>query len=93
MGEIQEVHLAGVKAVYFVKSFEGRAEYLERSDLERVGFGKKIRIQFKDGETQDGYTQGFSANRPGFFVFPCDPDCNNDRVFVVKAATDKVQFI
>jgi hypothetical protein len=93
VGAILEVHLAGVKAVYFVKSFEGSVEYRERSDLERVGFGKKIRVQFKDGETQDGYTQGFSANRPGFFVFPCDPDCNNDRVFVVTAATDRINFI
>lgn len=47
----------------------------------------------KDGETQDGYTQGFSANRPGFFIFPGDPDCNNDRVFVITAATDRINFI
>ncbi|HTG81852.1 MAG TPA: hypothetical protein VL949_07905 [Geobacteraceae bacterium] len=88
-----EIHLASVKAVYFVKSFEGKAEHQERTDLERVGFGKKIRVQFKDGETQDGYTQGFSTNRPGFFVFPCDPDCNNDRVFVITAATEKINFL
>src|SRR5690242_10303639 len=32
VGVIQEVHLAGVKAVYFVKSFEGSADYRERND-------------------------------------------------------------
>lgn len=92
-GAVSEVRLGDLKAVFFVKSFEGNSEYRERDDLVRVGFGKKIKVHFKDGETQVGYTQGFSSERPGFFVFPADPDSNNDRIFVVTAAADKVQFI
>lgn len=92
-GAVQEIRLRDLKAVFFVKSFEGDSTYRERDDLERVGCGKKIRVHFKDGETQVGYTQGFSPERPGFFVFPADPDSNNDRIFVVSAAADKVQFI
>ena len=92
-GEIREIRLGDLKAVYFVKNFDGDPNYQERDDVARVGFGKKIRVNFKDGETQVGYTQGFSPDRIGFFVFPVDPASNNDRVFVVKSATDKVQFI
>jgi uncharacterized protein DUF6982 len=92
-GEIKPVHVNDLKAVFFVKCFEGDSVYQERTDIERVGFGKKIRVCFKDGETQVGYTQGFSPNRAGFFVFPADPESNNDRVFVINAATDTIQFI
>jgi hypothetical protein len=92
-GGVREIHLRELKAVYFVKSFDGDPAYQEKNDVERVGFGKKIRIHFRDGETQVGYTQGFSSDRAGFFVFPADPGCNNDRVFVVIAATDTIQFM
>ena len=82
-----------LKAVFFVKSYTGNPEYEERDDLDRAGFGKRIRVRFRDGETQEGYTQGFSPERQGFFVFPCDPSSNNDRIFVVSAATDEVAFV
>jgi len=92
-GEVHEVRLQGLKAVFFVKSFEGDPTYRERQDVERAGFGKKVKVRFQDGETQVGYTQGFSPARPGFFFFPADPDANNERVFVVNAATASVRFV
>ncbi len=92
-GEVLEVDVSHLKAIYFVKSFEGDPAHNERDDLERSGFGKKIRIHFNDGEALIGYTQGFSPNRSGFFVFPSDPNSNNDRVFIVNSATDEINFI
>lgn len=92
-GEVLEIDIFDLKAVYFVKTFEGNPNYRERDDVERKGFGKKIKLHFRDGETLIGYTQGFSPNRPGFFVFPCDPNSNNDRIFVVNAATDEIAFV
>jgi len=91
--EMKPVCMQDLKAVYFVKSFEGNARYTEKNDVIRPGFGKKIRVQFKDGEVQNGYTQGYAPDRPGFLVFPCDPDSNNERIFVISAATEKVQFV
>jgi len=91
--EMKQVCMQDLKAVYFVKSFEGNAKYTEKNDVIRTGFGKKIRVHFKDGEVQNGYTQGYSPNRPGFLVFPCDPDSNNERIFVISAATENVQFV
>jgi len=92
-GEVREVPLVGLKAVFFVKSFEGDQSYQERTDVERTGFGKKIQVDFKDGETLVGYSPGFAKNRQGFFVFPADPESNNDRVYVITEATKDVRFL
>jgi hypothetical protein len=91
--EVREVLLTNLKAVFFVKNFEGDPNYRERADAERSGLGKRIDVEFKDGETLAGYSQGYSPNRPGFFVFPADPESNNDRVFVLTAATKSVHFV
>jgi len=92
-GEIREVPLSDLKAVFFVKDFAGDPDYREQSDTERAGLGKKIQVDFSDGETLTGYSQGFSPARKGFFVFPADPQSNNDRICVLTAATAAVRFI
>jgi len=91
--EVREVLLTNLKAVFFVKNFEGDPNYRERADAERSGLGKRIEVEFKDGETLVGYSQGYTPNRPGFFVFPADPESNNDRIFVLTAATRSVRFV
>ena len=90
-----EVVVAELKALFFVKSFEGNPDHEEPSDFpgEKPGAGRKIRIVFKDGEIMAGTTQGFDRARPGFFVVPVDPGSNNERCFVVTAATEKVAFV
>jgi len=92
-GETRNIAVASLKAVYFVKSFAGRPDYQEKSDVERSGCGRKIKISFNDGEIQFGYTQGYAPNRAGFFVFPADVESNNDRIYVITAATGKVEFL
>jgi len=92
-GEVREISLTGIKAVFFVKCFTGDGNYKEQHDLERTGFGKRIQVQFKDGEVLVGYCHGFAKDRQGFYVFPADPRSNNDRVFVITAATDDVRFL
>jgi hypothetical protein len=91
--EMRQINMQDLKAVYFVKSLDGKSGYTEKDDVERAGFGRKIRVHFKDGEVQYGYTQGYAPNRPGFLIFPCDPDSNNERIFVVTGATEEVHFI
>jgi hypothetical protein len=92
-GEYHEINMKELKAVFFVKSFEGNPDYHERFDIERVGLGKKIMVHFKDNEKMVGYTLGYSPTRVGFILFPADPDCNNEKVFVIVAATNKICFI
>jgi hypothetical protein len=90
---VYEVNLKELKAVFFVKSFEGDPIYVEKLIVERVGLGKRIRVRFKDGETMVGYTQGYAPGRMGFNFFPSDPDSNNEKAFIVNDATDAVSFL
>lgn len=91
-GRLQKVNTAELKAIFFVKSFEGDQHHIERSDVERLGFGKKIKVRFKDGETLFGFTTGYSPGRPSFFVFPADPDSNNQRILVLDHSTSAIDF-
>lgn len=92
-GDCLDIKVKELKAVYFVKDYDGNPEYQESNDKERVGLGRKIKVHFNDGETLVGYTQGFSRDRAGFFLSPCDPESNNDKAFIVTAATDNVCFV
>jgi hypothetical protein len=92
-GEYLEINIENLKAVFFVKDFEGDRNYKKRNDTERVGLGKKMSVLFKDGEVMVGYSQGFSRERIGFFLFPVDSNSNNEKVFIVNAATINVGFV
>jgi len=92
-GGYHEIKIKDLKAVFFVKTFEGNPKYCEKFDIERVGLGKKIIVHFKDNEKMVGYTLGYSPTRAGFILFPADPDSNNEKIFVITVATNKIHFI
>jgi hypothetical protein len=50
-------------------------------------------VKFSDGESIIGYTLGYSPDRQGFFMTPADVKSNNQRIFVVKSASEKIEFI
>lgn len=91
--ERRSIRMNNLKAVFFVHTFDGKPEYQENVDIERGGLGRKIRVDFSDGETLLGYTSGYAPNRKAFFVFPVDPDSNNDRAYVITSATKAVEFV
>ncbi len=89
----QEVRCAQLKAVFFVKDFTGDSAREDVSGYQAAvgaSLGKRITIQFKDGEILCGYTLSYSTDRSGFFVVPADEGGNNIRVYVLKHATKKV---
>ena len=90
-----KVSIQELKAVFFVKTFEGNPEYNDKKELEadKTVAGRKIRVIFRDGEVLVGTTHGYQPGRPGFFIQPADPQSNNDRCFVISAATQEVSFI
>jgi len=55
--------------------------------------GRRIRAAFKDGEVLVGTTTGYQSNRPGFFIVPADAGSNNERCYVVSAATKEIDFL
>jgi hypothetical protein len=88
-----EVRVCDLKALFFVKTFEGDAAHKDSNDPNAAGQGRRIRVVFRDGETLIGTTQGYDKSRPGFFVIPADRGSNNERCFVVAAAAGEVSFL
>jgi hypothetical protein len=93
--EPAEVLIRDLKAVFFVKDFDGKPGYNERKEYNNgdKAQGRKVEILFVDGEKLVGSTLGYDPNRLGFFLFPVDPESNNMRVFAVTAAVKNVRYI
>jgi len=89
-----EVSLNDIKAVFFVKDFQGDKEYQKVRTFNGYSSGspsqRKIVVIFKDGENFYGTTHSYAPDRTGFFVYPIDEQDNNDRVFVPRSALEKV---
>jgi hypothetical protein len=94
-GSSTEIRIQELKAVFFVKDFEGNPDYREYRvlDAQHAALGRRIKVLFKDGEVIMGTTTGYQPSRPGFFVEPADPGSNNERCYVVAAATSEVSFL
>jgi hypothetical protein len=92
-GEISEISIEDLKAVFFVKDFKGNKDHQDNYNDHIAAGGRKIMVLFNDGETVVGYTLAYSSDRPGFYMTPADLQGNNERIFVVKSATEKVEFI
>jgi hypothetical protein len=92
-GEAVDIETEQLKALFFVKDFEGNKKREDSYPDVVPGGGRKVQIKFKDGESVIGYTQGFSPDRPGFFVIPADMKGNNERIFVITSATEEVTFL
>ncbi len=90
-----KVQLKELKAVFFVKDFEGNPSHDERKEFvkDQKLHGRKMEITFQDGEMLVGTTTGYDPHREGFFLFPVDPQSNNLRVFVLSKAVKKVRWI
>jgi hypothetical protein len=89
------VSIPELKAVFFVKTFEGNPEYNDQKEVEadKTVVGRKIRVVFKDGEVLVGTTHGYQPGRPAFFINPADSRSNNERFFIISAATKEVSFV
>ena len=90
-----EVSISLMKAVFFVKTFEGDKDHPNPEDFSMENLnntsGLRVKVTFFDGELMYGTTHGYSPERTGFFVFPADKTINNERVFVIKESTVAVE--
>jgi hypothetical protein len=88
-GDKKVVDLTSAKALFFVKTFEGRTDYTELKFFERNPQieGLWIKIRFQDNETTEGIVHNslpFVTDN-GFFLRPPDPHSNNRVVYVMKS--------
>ncbi|MDI6762026.1 MAG: hypothetical protein QME83_03240 [Thermodesulfobacteriota bacterium] len=93
-----EVVIPELKAIFFVKSLEGRKgprtlEGLLEEEEEEQASAMKVRVTFQDGETLIGMTHGYSREKQGFFVVPLEKESNNLRIFVVFNAAKEIDIL
>ena len=93
--ESVEILLKELKAIFFVRDFAGRPEYDERKHFtpEDRPSGRIVEVTFIDGEVMVGATVAYDPKRPGFFIFPADPQGNNARVFALSKAVRTVRYL
>lgn len=94
------VPLEDLKGVFFVKSWEGNAGYVEREE----GFAEgpvhqngAYRLQrtvagFQDGERLKGYSYNYSPGQPTVSFFPYDPFGNNYKILIVCSALSDIEI-
>lgn len=97
------VSMDELKAVFFVRTFEGDNRYREKKSYGTGrAKGTRVFIKFKDGESLVGFLEGAvpwkrgfflsrsEMSQQGFFLLPVDEGANNVKVFVVAAAVNDV---
>ena len=92
-GKPIEVLVRDLKAIFVVRDFMGNSRYNEQKRFmegDKIS-GKRVEVSFADGEVMVGSTLGYDRNRPGFFIFPADPNSNNIRVFAVSSAIREIR--
>jgi len=92
-GEVSDVSVAELKAVFFVKDLAGNCDYDEAYQDAVPGGGKKVEVTFKDGEVVVGFTTSYSPMRQGWFFVPADSGSNNLRVYAVSSAVASVRVL
>ena len=104
-GEKDSIEIEELKAIFFVKSFQGVSEHVEKKafGLRRLA-GRKVFVKFHDKESLVGCTEGavpwdkgfslakLGEHAKGFFLIPVDGDSNNVKIFVVGSAIQDIQI-
>jgi hypothetical protein len=104
LSESQTIAIDELKAIFFVKTFEGNSSHSEKKSFLTIPApGKKIFVRFKDGESMTGYLEGDfpwekgffldPKKTNGFFLRPVDAESNNLKVFVVAASVSDVTSV
>ena len=89
------VRLCELKAVFVVHEFHGKPGRVEKKNFnaKETGQGARLRVTFDDGEVLVGSTLNSDPKSAGFFLFPADPNSNNQRVYVLNAAVKDVRQV
>lgn len=92
-GEKININIVQLKAVFFVRDYEGNKNHKDGYNDNLNGKGLKIKVRFFDGEIIIGYSLSYSPNPYGFFMTPADLKSNNEGIFVVLSAVEKIEFM
>ena len=94
---IVPVRRDSLKALFFVKTFEGRKDYKEVKFFQGHPpvEGLWVQVTFTDGEITEGVLHNglHYLVEPGFFLKPPDPQSNNEFVYVLKGSLDDFRVL
>ena len=95
-GEHEEIEMAEVRAVYFVRDFAEDIEMERKSFLSRPKLnGLWVRMRFRDGEALEGVIPNdlltFVDN--GLQITPPDFNSNTDRIYVPRSALSELTVL
>ena len=91
-GQGEIVELKKLKAIFFLKGAtdeEAAASVRPAAPTQR----RRLEVFFQDSERLEGTTEGYSKDRPGFFMVPEDPTGKILRVFVINANVKEVRWV
>lgn len=85
-GEMIQIVLAELKALFFVKSMDGNPAHVEGASIAaadpRLRGSRLIEVEFTDGERIVGLTPRYPPKGTFFFLIPVDTASNNIRILV-----------
>ncbi len=92
-GRTVRIPLNEVKAIFFVRKLRGRQDYHEKKRFTPTSprFGRKVEVQFQDGEVLRGSSLDYRPDEKGFYLKPSDPDSNNEMVFIPLSALKRLK--
>jgi len=92
----EEIPLDGIKAIFFVKSFEGKShDDLRFHDHLPAPECLCVRATFDDGEVIEGLIANDAIHmiHEGFYMSPIDPEGNNWLIYIVKNKLKDFQIL
>jgi len=96
-GKPVKVVASDIKAIFFVKSFDGNPDYAEFKvfSTRPSGKGVWVRVHFKDGEVIEGVAPNCfeTYSKAVFYITPPDPESNNQGVLVSKHYLKEMQVL
>jgi hypothetical protein len=103
-----QVPVDSLKAIFFVKSFEGKRSYNEKKVYGiSAKKGERAFVKFKDAESLVGFLYGdvpwdkkkgfflskINTELKGFYIYPVDRGSNNIKIFVMLSAVQDVSIM
>jgi len=95
-GEHEQIPLAKVRAIYFVREFSGDFEPERKAFLSRPKLdGLWVRLRFTDNDTLEGVVPNdlLSLLDNGLQITPPDLNSTTDRIFVPRSALSEVTVL
>jgi hypothetical protein len=82
--QVDRINLDLIKAIFFVRSHEGNNLYKEKNEFEpgKSVYGKKLSVEFHDGEKIVGYSVNNPSQKKRFVMIPADPNGNNIKILI-----------